>query len=121
MVGKALTVYGDMLFPPEMTYWQLTEGMRQRLGVTPADARKKLWLNRTKPKNHPRDLIKALASATARLKKGITTIDVAADEMLKGALMLHYSNEVMHHITQSKPDSHYHIGEAVQELWNARR
>ena len=40
--------------------------------------------------------------------------------MLKGALMLHYSNEVMHHIKQSKPDNHYHMGEAVQELWEAR-
>ena len=120
MVGKALTVYGDMLPPPEMTYWQLTEGMRQRLGATAADARKKLWLNRTKPEDHPRDFIKTLASATARLKKGFTTIDEAADEILKGALMLHYSNEVMHHIKQSKPDNHYHIGEAVQELWEAR-
>ena len=26
----------------------------------------------------------------------------------------------MHHIKQSKPDNHYHIGEAVQELWEAR-
>ena len=92
MGGKALTVYGDMLFPPEMTYWQLTEGMRQRLGVLAAYARKKLWLNKTKPEDNPRDFIKTLASATARLKKGFTTIDEAVDEMLKGALMLHYSN-----------------------------
>ena len=106
MVVKALTVYGDMLHPPEMTYRQLTEGMRQRLGAMAADARKKLWLNRTKPEDHPRDFIKTLASATARLKKGFTTIDEAADEMLKDALMLHYSNVVMHHIKQSKPESH---------------
>ena len=55
-----------------------TVGMRQRLGATAADARKKLWLNRTKPEDHPRDFIKTLASATARLKKGFTTIDEAA-------------------------------------------
>ena len=69
MVGKALTVYGDMLPPPEMKYWQLTEEMRQRLGATAADARQKLCLNRTKPEDHPRDFIKTLVSASARLKK----------------------------------------------------
>ena len=120
LVGKALSVFME-LNAMEMThYLEVKDSLLERLGSTPQQARRAIWLEKPRPDKDPRSFLQRISKALSRIKPLLNSAEDALNKFVHGVLLRNYSNETLLYVNQKANTSRYHRAEALQELWEAK-
>lgn len=119
LTGKALQVYTQVTTPGATTFSQVKDALVERLGTSIQQSRKRIWLSKPKTEESPRTFLEPIIQAIAKVKRGITDPEKAAEELFQGVLLSAYSKETLLYLKQSKGNQ-YQIMETLQDLWEAK-
>ena len=120
LVGKALSIFMELSPREDTPYQDIKIDLLERLGSTPQQARRGIWLEKPKTDEDPRSFLPRTRKALSRIKPQITSTEDALNEMFQGVMLRNYSNEALLHISRKPNDSRYHKAEALQELWESK-
>ena len=120
LVGKALSIFMELSPREDTPYQDIKIDLLERLGSTPHQARRVIWLEKPKTDEDPRSFIQRTRKALSRIKPLITSTEDALNEMFQGVMLRNYSSEALLHISRKPNDSRYHKADALQELGESK-
>ena len=120
LTGRALAIYNVISPYCDISYAQLKADILERLGLTPQQARRTIWLSKPSWKRDQEAFFNPLFKLWPRLRQNIITPQDAAEELFQGVLLSAYSTDALLYLRQCNIKSHYHSAEALQELWDAK-
>ena len=120
LTGKALSVFLEVAPEKDTPYETVREEMLERLGATPQQASRTIWLTKPKADETPRSFLQQVSKAVTRLRPLLTGTEAAMDELFNGTLIRTFSEETLLHLKRSDSPSRYRKTEIIQELWESQ-